>query len=121
ENLIAVDDVSAIDGDFGIYSGFGAGGDDDVLGFKFAEAVGVVDADVMRAGEASGAVNYGDVIAFELALNDSDFIFDHVLHAEIEVRHGADVFAVVIGAVKILIVKAGEMQDRLAHGLAGNC
>ena len=53
-------------------------------------------------------------------MDDADFIFHHVLDTEIEVRHGADVFAVVVGAVKIFIVKAGKMQHGFAHGLAGN-
>ncbi len=106
EDLIAVDDVAAVDGHFGIRRGLGAGGDDDIFAFKFGEAVAVFDAEVVRVREFSEAVDDIHAVAPQLILRDADLIFDHALHTENEILHG-DVFMVlVIRPEEILGVKA---------------
>jgi|ERR1700722_14548029 len=76
---------------------------------------------MVGVAKASGAVNEHHAIALQLVLDDSDFIFYDMLYPEIEVRHGYRLIAVgVADAVKIFVVKAGQVKYRFAHGFAGN-
>jgi hypothetical protein len=120
EDLIAVDDVATVDGHFGIGGGFCAGGDHNVLRFKFQIAIAVLDSDVVRIGEGAKTVDEVNAVALKLILNDRDFVFDNMLDAEIEVCDGYIFFRTVIGAVKTLIVETGEEEYGFAHGFAGN-
>ena len=85
-----------------------------------AETVVVFDADVVRIDEFCHAVIDIDAVALELVLNHRNFVFDHALHAKIQIGHRDLIFRVIVRAVKTLIVKAGEMQHGFAHRLAGN-
>jgi hypothetical protein len=76
---------------------------------------------MVGVAKASGSVNEHHAIALQLVLDDSDFIFHDMLHSEIEVRHGYWLIAVgVADAVKIFVVKAGQVKYRFAHGFAGD-
>ena len=44
----------------------------------------------------------------------------HAIDPEIQVIHGDVIFGVVICAVEGLVIEAGKMQHRFAHGFAGN-
>ena len=54
------------------------------------------------------------------SLDDADFVFDHALDAEVEVRHGDGILGVVVGAVENFGVEARKMEHGFAHGLAGD-
>ena len=54
------------------------------------------------------------------ACGDVDLGLDHVLHAERQIRHRDLFLHAVVDAVDVLVVVAGKMQHRFAHGLAGN-
>src|SRR5258708_38812175 len=43
-----------------------------------------------------------------------------MLRAEREISHGDLFFHAIVHAINALVVKAGEMQHRFAHGFAGN-
>ena len=87
QDLVAIDDIAAIDGHFvGFDGGFGAGGDDDEFGFEFARS----RCRFRRGGECGStkfcdAMNDVDAVALELVLGDADLVFDHALHAETEI------------------------------------
>jgi len=120
EDLVAIDDGAAVDGNLGIGSGLGAGGDDDEVSAQVREAGAVADANVVGVDELAGAVEKIDAVALELVLNHSDFVFDDALHSEVEVGHGDDFLGALIGAVKFFVIETREMQDGFAHGLAGD-
>ncbi len=65
-------------------------------------------------------MNHRDIVAFQLALNHANFVFNDVLDAKIKIRHGARVFGVVVRAVKAFVVETGKVQNRLAHRFAGD-
>src|SRR6266436_6752140 len=74
----------------------------------------------MRIRERSRAMEQLYVVAAQLVLQHRGFVFDHAIHAKIQIAHRDVFFGVVICAVKRLVVKTGKMQNRLAHRLAGN-
>ena len=77
-------------------------------------------ADRVRIDEAGHAEQHLDVVARKLRHGDVDLGLDHVLHAEGQIRHGDLFFHAVVDAVDVLVVVAGKVQHRFAHGLAGN-
>ena len=66
------------------------------------------------------AVEHIDAVARELRLHHVGLGLDHLVDAESEIRHGDLVFDVIVDAVDALVFEAGEMQNGLAHGLAGD-
>src|SRR6266567_4942224 len=121
QDLVAINNVAAVDGHFWIGSRLGARGDYYELGLEFSVAVAVLHANVVRVQKLPRTVDQIDAVALELVLDDPYFILHHMLDAEVQVRHGHFAFVAVVGPVEILVVEPGEMQHRLAHGLAGDC
>ena len=70
--------------------------------------------------EAGDAVDDVDAVAGELGLGDVHFGLDDVLNAEGEIGHGDLLLDPIVHAVDGAVVVAGEVQDRLAHGLGGD-
>ncbi len=120
QNLVAVDDVAAVDRHLRIRGRFRPGGHHQIFSFQFAEARAVFDPQVMSIRERSRAMEQLYVVAAQLVLQHRGFVFDHAVHAKIQIAHRDVFFGVVICAVKRLVVKTGKMQNRLAHRLAGN-
>src|ERR1700730_18420274 len=76
---------------------------------------------MVRVAKTSRPVNQHHPVTLQLVLYHADFIFHHVLHSELQVRHRHRLVSIgVADAIKILIVKSGELQHRFAHGLARN-
>ena len=120
ENLVAVDDGAAVDGDFGRVGRLGADGDDDAVGFERVVALRALDADLIGIDEAGDAVDDVDAVARELGLGDVDLGLDDGLDAEGEVGHGDFFLDPVVHAVDRLVVVAGEVHDGFAHGFGGD-
>jgi hypothetical protein len=60
------------------------------------------------------------VVARQLRLDHIHFGLDHVLDPKRQVRHGYLFLDPIVHAINVLIVVAGQMQDRLPKGLAGD-
>src|SRR5271169_2721153 len=78
EDLITVDDGGAVERDERRFGGLGAGGNDNVLRFKFVLAAGTYDLDAMGVEKAGRAGNDIDAVAGELPLDDVNFGLDDV-------------------------------------------
>lgn len=78
-------------------------------------------AEPFSVGELSCAVDDVDTVALELVLSYPYLVFDHALDAENEVRHGDVLSGGMVGTIEILGIKAGQVQDGFAHGLARDC
>ncbi len=61
-----------------------------------------------------------DVVARQLRLDHVHLGLDHVLDPEGQIRHGDLFLDAIVDAVDVLVVVAGQVQDGLAKGLAGN-
>jgi hypothetical protein len=120
EDLVAIDDGPAVDGDLGRGGRLGADGDDDAIGFEGGFSFRASDMDVVRIDEAGDAVDDVDAVAGKLGFGDVDFSFDDGLDAEGQVGHGDLFLDAVIDAVDGAVVVAGEVEDGLAHGLGGD-
>ena len=120
ENLVAVDDGAAVDGNLGRGGGLGADGDDDAIGFEGGFGLRAFDADLVGIDEAGDAVDDVDAVARELGLGDVDLGLDDGLDAEGQVGHGDLFLDPVVHAVDGAVVVAGEVQHGFAHGLGGD-
>ena len=92
DRLIRGDDALAVDVDALELRHIGAGGDDDVLGLqRLRLAVGALDLDLARRGDAAGAVHRIDLVLLEQVIDALDVAVDALvleLHqrGEIELR-----------------------------------
>ena len=120
QDLIAVDDVAAVDGDLAETAGLVPVAMMMLGASKSDCPRDAGDADVCGSRRPACAVDHVDAVAGELRLRDVDFGLDHVLHAEGEVRHGDLFLDPVVDAVDALVAVAGEVQHGFAHGLAGD-
>ena len=120
ENLVAVDDGAAVDGDLGRSGGPGADGDDDAAGFERGVGLRALDADLVGIEEAGDAVDHVDAVARELGLGHVHLGLDDGLDAEGQVGHGDLFLDPVVHAVDGAVVVAGEVEDGFAHGLGGD-
>src|SRR5580698_1643990 len=68
----------------------------------------------------SSAVEYVHSVTLELVLSHSNFVLDHTLDAEDDISHGDSRRGAAIGTVEVLGIKAREVQNGFAHGLAGD-
>ncbi len=120
KNLVAVDDGAAVHGDVRRAGGFGADGDDDVIGFEGGFGLRAFDVHFVRVDKAGDAVEHINAVARELRFGDVDFSFYDGLNAEGQVGHGDFFFDPVVDAVDGAVVVAGEVEDGLAHGFGGD-
>ncbi len=120
EDLVAVDDGAAVDGNLGRRGRLGADGDDDAVGFEVVSPWAPSTRTWLRIDEVGDAVDDVDAVAGELGFGDVHFSLDDRLDAKGKVGHGDLFFDPVIHAVDRAVVVAGEMQHGLAHGLGGD-
>src|SRR5262249_13109977 len=83
QDLIAIDDVPAVDGYLGVRSRLSASGNHYVLPLKFAVAIVVFDANAVRAHELCGSMDQVDAIALKLILSNTNLVFHDVLDPEV--------------------------------------
>ena len=56
----------------------------------------------------------------KLRLRHIHFGLDHMLHAERQIAHGDLLLHAIVDAVDVLVIEAGQVENRFPHGLAGN-
>src|SRR5258708_21922416 len=120
QDLVAIDDVPAVQRHLAGAGRFGSGGDDDCLRTVRLLASDAVNLDSVRIYELRNAVDHFDVVARQLRLDHIDFGLDHVLDPERQVLHRDLFLDPVINTVDVLVVVAGEMQHGFADSFAGN-
>ncbi len=120
QDLIAVDDAAAVEGNLRRLGRLGAGGDHNRFGFVVGLSDGADDAQMKGIDELRHAGDQLDAVSRELRLGDIDFGLDHVLDPEQKIRHRDFLFHAVVDAVNVLVIITREMQHGLTHGLAGN-
>src|SRR6476646_11568142 len=74
----------------------------------------------MWIDETGLAVDHVDAVAGHLILDEGDLVRDHVVGAEGEVLDRDVGFHTIAGAVEIALSEAGQVEDGLAQGFAGN-
>src|SRR6478609_7482280 len=74
----------------------------------------------MWIDETGRAADHVDAVAGHLILDDGDLVRDHVVGAEGEVLDRDVGFHTIAGAVEIALSEAGQVEDGLAQGFAGN-
>src|SRR5258708_820446 len=120
QDLVAIDDVPAVQRHLTGAGRLGSSGDDDHLRAIRLLASDAVNLDSVRVYELRNAVDHFDVVARQLRLDHIDFGLDHVLDAERQILHRDLFLDAVINAVNVLVVVAGKMQHGFADGLAGD-
>src|SRR5690349_8615267 len=68
--------------------------------------------------ESSHSRNHFDTVSRKLSLGNIDLGFYDMLDPKGQIRHADLVFYSVTDAIDVLVVVAGKVQDRFAHGLA---
>jgi hypothetical protein len=117
-DAVRVDDRLLVERDTGRPGGLGPGRDDHrVRGDLPLPARAVVHRDLVRAEEGRGAAEHRDPVAGQLAADHVVLAGDHVPGPVGQVADGDLVLDPVALPVHLPLVEAGQVQDRLAHGL----
>jgi hypothetical protein len=118
DDLVAVEDMDAVERDLGRAVGPGAHGDEDFVPFDLRDlAVIGRHLDRMRAEEARRAGHGADGVSGELMLEDIDLVIQRLVQPGHEVL-GLDILLHAVGtAVEATLPVTGEVQHRLPHGL----
>ena len=120
QNLIAVDNVAAVEGNECRLRGLRACADDHVRRFVVRLILRAYYVNAVRVREACNAGKHLDPIARELRPDHIDFCLDHVLRAKGQIGHRDLFLHAIIHSVDALIVEAGKVQHRFANGFAGD-
>src|SRR5260370_35110961 len=98
--------------------GFGAGRDNDVVGFKLGLSARTRYLHVVRIEKAGGSRHDFDAVSGKLGADDIDLGLDDVERAKGKIGHGDLILPALVDAVNTLILIPGNMQSRFGAGLA---
>ena len=120
QDLIAVHDVPAVQGNRGRFGRLGAGSDHNRGGFIVGLSQRTQHAEMRRIDELRHARNHIDAVSRKLRLRHIDLGLDHMLDPEQQIRHRNFFLHAVVDAVDVLVMVAGQVQHGFPHRLAGN-
>src|SRR5262249_16394899 len=121
QDLIAAHNGLAVQRNLGRNGRLGSAGNHERLRLAVKVlAITIGHAHMVGIGEGGNAAEDFDVVAGQLCANDVDLGFHHILPPESKVPHRNLFFDAVVDPVDVLVIEAGQVQHRLAHGFAGN-